>query len=245
MVSIVRPFTLVGKAVRTFFKADLQVRRGKRGLEVVLDETPSRGSAAKARPDPAQERDVAELARMRASLAGLLDEMPDNRSTLRHLAFIEHALGKKGLRALHKVPYDVLKRALDQFEGLVVNWSDEGLAALRSKMAVTLIEREPEGAAPPPARAEPEEAPTSTLDCGQLAHPVEMEVDNAADAEAALMAAYDAVVMPDLDFGGPGDDPPLELQGELNSPSGKALAKAARRGDDLLTPPARARETQA
>ena len=171
--------------------------------------------------------------------------MPDNRSTLRHLAFIEHALGKKGLRALHKVPYDVLKRALDQFEGLVVNWSDEGLAALRSKMAVTLIEREPEGAAPPPARAEPEEAPTSTLDCGQLAHPVEMEVDNAADAEAALMAAYDAVVMPDLDFGGPGDDPPLELQGELNSPSGKALAKAARRGDDLLTPPARARETQA
>ena len=245
MVSIVRPFTLVGKAVRTFFKADLQVRRGKRGLEVVLDETPSRGSTAKARPDPAQERDVAELARMRASLAGLLDEMPDNRSTLRHLAFIEHALGKKGLRALHKVPYDVLTRALDQFEGLVVNWSDEGLAALRSKMAVTLIEREPEGAAPPPARAEPEEAPTSTLDCGQLAHPVEMEVDNAADAEAALMAAYDAVVMPDLDFGGPGDDPPLELQGELNSPSGKALAKAARRGDDLLTPPARARETQA
>jgi hypothetical protein len=102
---------------------------------------------------------VAELARMRASLAGLLDEMPDNRSTLRHLAFIEHALGKKGLRALHKVPYDVLKRALDQFEGLVVNWSDEGLAALRSKMAVTLIEREPEGAAPPPARAEPRKPP--------------------------------------------------------------------------------------
>jgi len=245
MVSIVRPFTLVGKAVRAFFKADLQVRRGKRGLEVVLDESPSRAVAAKARPDPAQERELAELARMRVSLARLLDEMPDNRNTLRHLAFIEHALNKKGLRALHKVPYDVLKRALDQFEGLVVNWSDEGLAALRSKMAVTLIEREPEGAAPPPARAEPEEAPTSTLDCGQLAHPVEMEVDNAADAEAALMAAYDAVVMPDLDFGGPGDDPPLELQGELNSPSGKALAKAARRGDDLLTPPARARETQA
>jgi hypothetical protein len=54
MVSIVRPFTLVGKAVRAFFKADLQVRRGKRGLEVVLDETPSRGSRRQgaARPGP-------------------------------------------------------------------------------------------------------------------------------------------------------------------------------------------------
>lgn len=243
MVSIVRPFTLVGKAVRTFFKADLQVRRGKRGLEVVLDETPSRGSAAKARPDPAQERDVAELARMRASLAGLLDEMPDNRSTLRHLAFIEHALGKKGLRALHKVPYDVLKRALDQFEGLVVNWSDEGLAALRSKMAVTLIEREPESAAPPAARPE-QDTPISTLDSGQLAHPVEVEVDNTAEAEAALMAAYGAVVMPGLDLGGPTECPPLELQGELNSPSGKALAKAVRRGEDLPPAPMRLRETQ-
>lgn len=243
MVSIVRPFTLVGKAVRTFFKADLQVRRGKRGLEVVLDETPSRGTAAKARPDPAQERELAELSRMRVSLARLLDEMPDNRSTLRHLAFIEHALNKKGLRALHKVPYDVLKRALDQFEGVVVNWSDEGLAALRSKMAVTLIEREPESAVPPPARTEPE-APTSTLDCGQLAHPVEVEVDNAAEAEAALMAAYGAVVMPGLDLGGPSEDPPLELQGELNSPSGKALAKAVRRGDDIPSATARAHETQ-
>lgn len=244
MVSIVRPFTLVGKAVRTFFKADLQVRRGKRGLEVVLDETPSRGTAAKARPDPAQERELAELARMRASLARLLDEMPDNRSTLRHLAFIEHALNKKGLRALHKVPYDVLKRALDQFEGVVVNWSDEGLAALRSKMAVAVLEREPDPSTRVPGP--PVESANSVMDTAPLAHPVALEGDEAVEAEAALLAAYGSVVLPGLDVPAADGAPAVvEMQGELNSPSGKALAKAVRRGDEVKAALPRQREPAA
>lgn len=237
MASILRPLMLIPKAVRAFFKADVRLRRGHNGLEVVLDDPAAAAGKAvpasargKRRPDEAREREQQELEQIRASLARLLDELPDNRNTLRHLAFIEHALGKKGLRALHKVPYDVLKRALDQFEGLVVNWSDSGLATLRSKMAVTLIEREPESATPPTPATEPV---VSTIEAAALAHPVALEGDDAAEAEAALMAAYGSVVLPGLELSPLDEEPALEIQGELNSPSGKALAKAVRRGDEI------------
>ena len=249
MASMLQPFHLISKAAKAFFKADLRVRRGEHGLEVVLDAPDPAAKPAKTdskargqtRIDPQQERDRQVLAQVQASLKLLLDELPENRSTLRHLAFIEHALQKKGLRALHKVPYDVLKRALEQFEGVVVNWSDAGLATLRSKMAVTLIEREPEAvvAAAPPA------APDSMTDTAPLAHPVDLEGDDAAEAEAALLAAYGSVVMPELELTPVADDAALEVQGELNSPSGKALAKAVRRGDVIQPADGRARETHA
>jgi hypothetical protein len=148
------------------------------------------------------------------------------------------------------VPYDVLKRALDQFEGLVVNWSDEGLATLRSKMAVTLIEREAEapgtaGVAPPAGEREL----AAEIDPAPLAHPVALEGEDAAAAEAALMAAYGNVMLPDLELApvteaAAGAAPAVELQGELHSPSAKAIAKAARRGDDLH-PQARSPELHA
>jgi hypothetical protein len=239
MSSIFPTLMLIPKAIRAFFKADVQLRRGQRGLEVVLadpaavqaGESPVAAKRKGKRvPDPAREREQLELQQIRASLARLLDELPDNRSTLRHLAFIEHALEKKGLRALHKVPFDVLKRALDQFEGLVVNWSDSGLATLRSKMAVTLIEREPEAALPPTAVAAPV---ASAIESDDLVHPVALEGDDAAEAEAALLAAYGSVVMPGLELVPTDDEPSLELQGELSSPSGKALARAVRRGDEI------------
>ena len=247
MASMLQPFQMISKAAKAFFKADVRVRRGENGLEVVLDDPDQVPKAAapgakprdKARVDPQQERERLVLAQVQASLARLLDELPENRSTLRHLAFIEHALQKKGLRALHKVPYDVLKRALDQFEGVVVNWSDEGLATLRSKMAVTLIEREPEAV----AAAAPPEAPNSVTDTAPLAHPVDLEGDDAAEAEAALMAAYGSVVMPELELTPVADDAAVEVQGELNSPSGKALAKAVRRGDVVHPAEGRMRET--
>ena len=248
MASMLQPFQLISKAAKAFFKSDLRVRRGERGLEVVLDDPdqPARGSATgapakargQARPDPAQERERQVLVQVQASLARLLDELPENRNTLRHLAFIEHALHKKGLRALHKVPYDVLKRALEQFEGLVVNWSDEGLATLRSKMAVTLIEREPEAAVP----AAPAEESNSVTATAPLAHPIDLQGDDAAEAEAALLAAYGSVGMPELELAPTAEDAALEVQGELNSPSGQALAKAARRGDPVRPADARPRE---
>lgn len=250
MASMLQPFQLITKAARAFFKADVRVRRGENGLEVVLDDPAVTGAGGKpgargrgkAAVDPLKERDRQVLAQVQASLARLLDELPENRNTLRHLAFIEHALNKKGLRALNKVPYDVLKRALEQFEGVVVNWSDEGLATLRSKMAVTLIEREPETTAAAP----PAEAADSMNAEAPLAHPVDLQGDDAAEAEAALLAAYGSVVMPELELVPTEDaaEAAVEVQGELNSPSGKALAKAVRRGDPVLPADVRQREPQ-
>ena len=238
MASILRPFTVIAQVVRAFFRADVRVRRGDRGLELVLDEPAPRRAGASRKPgrtDAAAQREQQELQRMRASLARLLDQRADNRGNLRHLAFVEHALARKGLRGLGKVPYDVLKRALDQFENLVLNWSDEGLATLRSKMAVMLIEREAESpdatttqrSALPPVEDELDDAP--------LTHPTPLDGDEAAEAEAALLAAYGDVMLPGLSSGPAGDGgsaPAVELQGELHSPSAKAIAKAARRGED-------------
>lgn len=252
MASLLRPFTFVAQAVKAFFRADVRLRRGDRGLEVVLDDTPlppARGRRGATRPDAAAVKAQQELQAIQRSLTALLDELPENRTTLRHLAFIEHALAKKGLRALPKVPYDVLKRALDQFEGVVVNWSDEGLATLRSKMAVTLIEREAE--APRPVETPPpagERAVAADIEAAPLVHPVTLEGEEAAAAEAALMAAYGNVMLPDLELApasdATGGGPAVELQGELHSPSAKAIAKAVRRGDDVH-PQARAPELHA
>ena len=46
-----------------------------------------------------------------------------------------------GQRALEAVPVDHLRRALNEFEAMVRNWSSPALADLRSRMAVTLADR--------------------------------------------------------------------------------------------------------
>lgn len=247
---LLRPFIAVARAVRAFFQADLRLRRGQRGLEVVLDESrpelPPRGRRG-ATPAAVEQKAQRELEAMQRSLTALLDELPENRSTLRHLAFIEHALARKGRRALHKMPYDVLQRALAQFEAVVTNWSDEGLAALRSKMAVTLIEREAE-AADAQDRGSPAgtAGTTSILDTTELAHPVEIPDDDAEAAAAALRAAYGDVMLPDLHLVPmePAADAGVEVQGELDSPSARAIAKAVRRGEDAPPRASQAAELQ-
>jgi hypothetical protein len=60
----------------------------------------------------------------------------------------------------------------------------------------------------------------------------------------ALLAAYGSVVMPELELMPTTDDAPVEVQGELNSPSGKALAKAVRRGEGVQPADLRQREPQ-
>jgi len=241
-----RVFSPISKALRAFFVSDLRVRRGDGGLQVVLEDQPKDAQQKrrkKSKPDLAAEKEARDFAMILASLTALLDHMPENRTVLRHLVFIEHALRKKGMRALHKVPYDVLQHALQQFEGVVVNWSDEGLACLRSKMAVTLIDRENNG-------GDDEAAATSSvvdsIHTAPLPEPVTLEGDDADEAEAALLAAYGA--LPGLDSravpldpisamgsgkGAVADDnepreSQFEVQGELSSPSAKALAKSAK-----------------
>lgn len=253
MASLLRPITVIALAVKAFFRADVRLRRGERGLEVVLDEPaagPVRGGRnAVPRVDAAARREQQELQCIQQSLKRLLDELPENRGTLRHMAFVEHVLAKKGLRGLAKVPYDVLERALEQFESVVINWSDEGLATLRSKMAVMLIEREADA----PAAGEPRggEGAVSALGAAEveaLAHPVVPNDGDAQEAEAALLAAYGNVMLPGLSLDGSGDaaaaPAAVELQGELHSPSAKAMAKAVRRGDEVH-PRSRSRELHA
>jgi hypothetical protein len=253
MPTLLRPFIVLVRAVRAFFRADLRLQRGERGLEVVLEESKpaaaARGRRKTVKTDGAALKAKQEAQAMQRSLTALLDEMPENRTTLRHLAFIEYALTKKGARALAKVPYDVLRRALDQFEGVVTNWSDEGLATLRSKMAVTLIEREAASAGPTD-RAAAEHAATDVVPAAgpephELAHPVALESEDAEAAEAALRAAYGAVMLPDLQLvpiesGEP--ESAVEVQGELDSPSARAISRAIRRGDEA---PARAAASEA
>jgi hypothetical protein len=131
----------LARAAHLFFRCQLKLQlRG--GVRVQLAE---QGAAKRppTREELAASREQAELAQMRAQLAEVLDADPSIRPELRHLAYIEQALQQHGLRpALYKVPLDVLKRAHEQFEGLVTNWEPRGLATLRSKMAVAVIDRE-------------------------------------------------------------------------------------------------------
>lgn len=234
MASILRVFRLLFNAVRAFFKADIRLRRGDKGVQVVLEErpvdpaTPKKKRVSK-RDKASQEealKQARELSQIQGSLAQLLDALPVNRQALRHLAFIEHALERKGLRALHKVPYDVLHRALSQLDGLVLNWSDPGLASLRSRMAVVLIEREPERTH---AVAAPGDAGASVMEGASLAHPEALDGDAAAEAEQALRAAYGDMTLPGLSLDVPPDNAPaVEVQTEL--PRSKAAATGRREG---------------
>jgi hypothetical protein len=99
---------------------------------------------AAAGPSPeelARVREQAELQRMREELAAALDTLPELRDEAPALAHFEQALASLGLAALDHVSLAMLRRALDEFEGLVTNWAPAGLASLRSRMAVAVRSR--------------------------------------------------------------------------------------------------------
>jgi hypothetical protein len=218
-------FNPLRKLVAAVFQHELALRREETGVRVVLEERTQRTGKVKppSRAAIAAVRDAKELALMRSQLAELLDEVPETRHTMRHLVFVEQALTRKGLRALHKLPLDVLQRALEQLDGLVTNWSPVGLAGLRSKMAVAIIDREnmdPDAEAdayrtaafmdPPPAEQEEPEMPARSDD-------------------DALAAAYAAL----------GDMAPstVETQGELRAQSARAGGRSATRPTGSMNSP--------
>jgi hypothetical protein len=230
MSSLTKIFNPLRQAAAAFFKHDLALKRQPEGLHIVLEARPPeprRKGKAASRADAAARQGKQELALVLEQLGALLAEYPESRGTLKHLVFVESAIRKKGLRALHKVPLDVLERALEQLEGLVTNWSPVGLANLRSKMAVAVLDREH---ANPEAEADAYRT-AAVVDSEPLPPPAEHpgvgmpEVDTISD-DAALAAAYAAL----------GDAAPsgeVEFQGELGSRSSRALA----------TPPPRASES--
>ena len=83
--------------------------------------------------------DSSEAARLKVALKDLLDRHAESRSVLMHLRVLEKALGKHGLNAFDELPPDVLKRALSQLEGVVSDWSQGPLAALRARLTQRLI----------------------------------------------------------------------------------------------------------
>ncbi len=220
MSAVPRWFKPLKQIVDAIFRHDLSLRRDAQGVRVVLSDRTTGG--VNGRMGPAEEaaaKEKQELALMRTQLAGVLDELPETRNAMRHLAFVDQALGKKGLRALDKLPLELMRHALDQFEGLVTNWSPVGLAGLRAKMAVAIIRRE---------STDPDEGPdsyrTSALhDTGPPRDADGVVVLERVDEEAleAAYAAYAAMRNTAL--------PPteVEMHGELDSPSARAARAAA------------------
>jgi len=213
---------LLRHAAATFFRHDLALRHGEDGVHIVLEE---RAPAADRKRKPnrvelATKRDNAELTLMLEQLRTLLAELPQARQTLRHLAFVEQALAKKGLRALHKLPLEVLQRALEQLESLVTNWSPTGLANLRSKMAVAIIDREHMD---PDAEADAYRT-VAVLDTEPLEEaPPGVESNNDDDALAAAYAALGNLAP---------EKAAVEMHTELGSPSARAVVPPVTRRDD-------------
>lgn len=220
------------RAVHAFFKHDLKLKRAEDGVRIVLQERKVEPKAP-SRQEKQRQREDAELALIRSQLTELLDTLPGTRGAMRHLVFVEQALQKKGLRALHKLPLDVLEHALSQLEGLVTNWAPAGLANLRSKMAVCILDREhadPEAendAYRTAAVLDSKAPPTPEVAAERKAAEEVAEAAAVQSDEAALAAAY--AMLGNL-VSKPSDPPPMvETQAELGSRSAKAMHR--RRGD--------------
>lgn len=220
MAALSRFFKPISQAAAAFFRHDLAFRRGEQGVEIVLEPRRPDGSkpSRKARAeDEARRKERAELDLVLSQLKELLDEIPGTRAALKQLVFVEHALQRKGLKALHKLPLPVLRKALEQLEGLVTNWSPVGLANLRSKMAVAIIDREHHD----PEQEADAHRTAAVLEPAADAMPIEPEPSQPEVAEVsddeALAAAY-------ASLGTMAPLAPIELQGELGSPSARALA---------------------
>lgn len=232
MSSLPTLFSPLKNAVLAFFKYDLTLRRSEGQVRLVLED---RLHEPKAKPpsraEQAAQKETRELTLAREELARVLDEDPRLRSTVRHLAFVEQALEKKGWRALHKLPLDVLQKALEQLENLVTNWSPEGLASLRSKMAVAVIDREHNN---PEAEADAYRT-AAILDNPQhlAAQAIDIAKASAEDEDAALRAAYEALGVAAPDAAG---SSAVEMHGELGSRSAKGLARDASRGTAAAGP---------
>lgn len=217
MGALARLFKPIGQAASAFFRHDLALKRGKQGVEIVLEprlpdgRKPARRDTAE---DEARRKSRQEIELVLSQLKALLDEIPETRGTLKQLVFVEQALQKKGLKALHRLPLPVLQKALEQLEGLVTNWSPAGLANLRSKMAVAIIDREHQD----PAQEGDAYRTAAVLEHDVLPpDPISQQPEVAEMNEDEALAAAYASLGTMSPVGG------IELQGELGSRSALAL----------------------
>jgi hypothetical protein len=215
----------IAQAATAFFRHDIALKRGAKGVAIVLEarSAQSRKLSRREQIQVDERRQArAQLEVVLQQLQALFEESPGSRVTLRQLVFVEMALQKKGLKALHKLPLPVLRKALEQLESLVTNWSPTGLANLRSRMAVAIIDREHQD----PDREIDAYRTAAVLDSQQSAEltgnghatthgPATPELSD----DEALAAAY-------AQLGAMAPPGAIELQGELGSRSARSLAKA-------------------
>lgn len=226
MSTITRLMLPLRRAAQAFFQSDVKLQREEGGVRLVLaDRCTEPAARVPTAAERLAEKHKLELQLMLSQLEEVLDEVPETRETLRHLVFVEHALKKKGLKALKKMPLDVLRRALDQFEGLVTNWSPEGLANLRSKMAVSVIDRETD-----PGMTDPDglDSMFSPSQLEAVLDPPRIAAERAIEAARESAFADSTIERLALEFGvtrKSATAPVVEMQGELNSPSAKALGR--------------------
>lgn len=72
---------------------------------------------------------------MQGQLTSLLGQHPHARGMLPHLALVERVLRRRGEAAVWALPDPVIARALAQLEALTDDWSQAGLAELRTRLA--------------------------------------------------------------------------------------------------------------
>lgn len=172
-------FAGIKRVARAIFVDDVRVRRDGQGLHIVFESGPPSAESAfdRAQREAAEQR-RRQLRQIREQLAAVFATLPGLHQHLVHLARVEQALAEQGLSFLDTLPLAQLRLALQQFEEAVLDWGPQGLAYLRSRMAVALRERS--------LREGHEVGDSSAL-------PIVREIDAPAavdEHEAALLAAY-------------------------------------------------------
>ncbi len=181
-------FDPLKRAARMIFQDEVRLQRNAGGLRFALENAADLNKvAAPTAQQLAQAREQVELLRMQSELQVVLNEAPALRRPPRQLVQVQQALGAEGLALLGTLPLVVLRRALDQLEDAVNNWSPQGLAALRSKMAVAVQERTLKGEPDGSLDLTPEDM-HALQDAA-----ADVETSDHADEQAALMAAYGAL----------------------------------------------------
>jgi len=90
---------------------------------------------------PAVESRGQALREAHRSLHALIKQHPGFKQVMPHLAHIERALGRKGTRALQRIPVAVLQRGLEQLETLQAEQPRDALRALRTRLVEAIALR--------------------------------------------------------------------------------------------------------
>jgi hypothetical protein len=136
---------------------------------------------------------------MRRDLYSLLERHPASRQTMRHLDLIERTLRRMDIDAVEALPVKVLAKGLDELEALVRDWSAEGLAEVRSRLAVKVKERRHEASALTTSQFEryDSHAPQMQAEVNEVSHELyeEMERSWSGQMPAELAAAQRAMAL--------------------------------------------------